>query len=183
MSILNFLLPLTGIAQKQHSKSQRTTSHESNASSRGMIPKARIKTIKMTLAIVSGESLHKLSFWSQLIPTDNLRAEYLKSCDNIFSLWFAVFIFCWVPYFIFDLMDVYGHIPRTKRQMAVAIFIQSLTTLNSAANPIIYFIFSKTQCSPTRYVCWYEAISFNPKRSMSLICKMKHLHRAMLWQN
>ncbi|ELU12393.1 hypothetical protein CAPTEDRAFT_136071, partial [Capitella teleta] len=87
---------------------------ESTTSSRGMIPKARIKTIKMTFAIVT------------------------------------VFIICWVPFFVFDLADVYGLIPRTKHKRAIAIFIQSLATLNSATNPVIYFIFSKTQCSPLR---------------------------------
>ena len=62
----------------------------------------------------------------------------------------AVFIICWLPFFVFDVADVYGLIPKTPHKRAIAIFIQSLATLNSATNPIIYFIFSKTQCSPLR---------------------------------
>ncbi|XP_037089358.1 cardioacceleratory peptide receptor-like isoform X2 [Pollicipes pollicipes] len=76
------------------------------ASSRGLIPKAKIKTIKMTFVIV------------------------------------FVFILCWSPYIVFDLLQVFGHLPRTQTMLAVATFIQSLAPLNSAANPIIYIIFS-----------------------------------------
>ncbi|KAK9752228.1 7 transmembrane receptor (rhodopsin family) [Popillia japonica] len=75
-------------------------------SSSGIIPKAKIKTVKISLVIV------------------------------------AVFILCWSPYIIFDLLQVYGYIPATQTNIAIASFIQSLTPLNSAANPLIYFIFS-----------------------------------------
>jgi neuropeptide S receptor 1 len=54
----------------------------------------------------------------------------------------AVFILCWSPYFVFGLLQVYGHVPNTQRNIAVATFIQSLAPLNSAANPIIYCLFS-----------------------------------------
>ncbi|XP_021367847.1 cardioacceleratory peptide receptor-like isoform X2 [Mizuhopecten yessoensis] len=79
---------------------------ECNVSSRGLIPKAKIKTIKMTFVIV------------------------------------LAFVFCWSPYFVYDLLDVYGHIPRTNEMIAVSTFIQSLAPLNSAANPIIYMLFN-----------------------------------------
>ncbi|KAK8748659.1 hypothetical protein OTU49_015926, partial [Cherax quadricarinatus] len=80
------------------------------ASSRGLIPKAKIKTVKMTLVIV------------------------------------FVFILCWSPYIVFDLLQVYGYVPQTPTNVAVATFIQSLAPLNSAANPIIYCLFSTHIC-------------------------------------
>ena len=72
----------------------------------GLIPKAKVKTIKMTFVIIS------------------------------------VFILCWSPYIVFDLLQVYNLIPDTKTTQAVATFIQSLAPLNSAANPLIYCLFS-----------------------------------------
>lgn len=79
-------------------------------SSRGLIPRAKVKTVKITLVIVS------------------------------------VFILCWSPYIIFDLLQVFGYIPQTQTYIAIATFIQSLAPLNSAANPIIYCIFSTHFC-------------------------------------
>ena len=76
------------------------------ASSRGLIPKAKVKTVKMTFVII------------------------------------FVFILCWSPYIGFDLLQVYGCIPNNQTNRAVATFIQSLAPLNSAANPLIYCLFS-----------------------------------------
>ncbi|KAH8417106.1 hypothetical protein KR222_003256 [Zaprionus bogoriensis] len=76
------------------------------ASSRGIIPRAKVKTVKMTLTIV------------------------------------FVFIICWSPYIIFDLLQVFGQIPHSQTNIAIATFIQSLAPLNSAANPLIYCMFS-----------------------------------------
>lgn len=59
-----------------------------------------------------------------------------------------VFVLCWSPYIVFDLLQVYGYIPRTQSNIAVATLIQSLAPLNSAANPIIYCMFSTSK--PTR---------------------------------
>ncbi|KAJ6640805.1 Cardioacceleratory peptide receptor [Pseudolycoriella hygida] len=84
------------------------------ASSRGIIPRAKIKTVKMTIVIV------------------------------------IVFIVCWSPYIIFDLLQVYGQIPRTQTNIAIASFIQSLAPLNSAANPLIYCLFSTQVCRTLR---------------------------------
>ncbi|XP_015108794.1 cardioacceleratory peptide receptor [Diachasma alloeum] len=91
------------------------------ASSRGLIPRAKIKTVKMTFVIV------------------------------------FVFVLCWSPYIIFDLLQVYGHIPRTQANIAIATFIQSLAPLNSAANPIIYCFFSTSFCKTVRNL---QAISW-----------------------
>ncbi|XP_053201640.1 cardioacceleratory peptide receptor-like [Panonychus citri] len=83
---------------------------KSQVSSRGVIPKAKIKTIKMTLVIV------------------------------------LVFILCWSPYFVWDLLQVYGFIPNNQTTVAISTFIQSMAPLNSAANPIIYGLFSTSLC-------------------------------------
>ncbi|XP_012267616.1 cardioacceleratory peptide receptor-like isoform X2 [Athalia rosae] len=84
------------------------------ASSRGLIPRAKIKSVKMTLVIV------------------------------------FVFIICWIPYIMFDMLQVFEHIPRTQTTIAIATFIQSLAPLNSAANPIIYCVFSSHICRNLR---------------------------------
>ncbi|XP_055539889.1 cardioacceleratory peptide receptor-like [Wyeomyia smithii] len=76
------------------------------ASSRGIIPRAKVKTVKMTIVIV------------------------------------IVFVLCWSPYIVFDLLQVFEQIPRTQTNIAIATFIQSLAPLNSAANPLIYCLFS-----------------------------------------
>ncbi|KAF4521464.1 hypothetical protein B566_EDAN001761 [Ephemera danica] len=109
--------------QSPHGKEEKSASHcawgssrrsdESDsrrASSRGIIPRAKIKTVKMTFVIV------------------------------------FVFIVCWSPYIVFDLLQVFGHVPRTQTNIAVASFIQSLAPLNSAANPLIYCLFSTPVC-------------------------------------
>nr|KAG5690575.1 hypothetical protein BaRGS_009237 [Batillaria attramentaria] len=83
---------------------------DSATSGRGLIPKAKIKTIKMTLVIV------------------------------------LMFVVCWSPYFVFDLLDVYGFIAQSQETVAVSTFIQSLAPLNSAANPIIYAGFNTKMC-------------------------------------
>ncbi|CAL1539832.1 unnamed protein product [Lymnaea stagnalis] len=80
------------------------------ASSRGVIPRAKMKTIKMTLVIV------------------------------------LVFIVCWSPYFVYDLLSVYGYVPVSQDTAALSTFIQSLAPLNSAANPIIYASFNTKMC-------------------------------------
>ncbi|XP_055602618.1 cardioacceleratory peptide receptor-like [Uranotaenia lowii] len=80
------------------------------ASSRGIIPKAKVKTVKMTIVIV------------------------------------IVFVLCWSPYIVFDLLQVFQQIPKTQTNIAIATFIQSLAPLNSAANPLIYCLFSTQVC-------------------------------------
>ncbi|XP_058801461.1 cardioacceleratory peptide receptor-like [Phymastichus coffea] len=89
---------------------QDQTRDTRRASSRGLILRAKIKTVKMTFVIV------------------------------------FVFILCWSPYIVFDLLQVYGQVPKSQTNIAVATFIQSLAPLNSAANPIIYCLFSTPFC-------------------------------------
>ncbi|XP_015595881.1 cardioacceleratory peptide receptor isoform X2 [Cephus cinctus] len=97
------------------------------ASSRGLIPRAKIKTVKMTFVIV------------------------------------FVFILCWSPYIVFDLLQVFGHIPNTQTNIAIATFIQSLAPLNSAANPIIYCAFSSHICGNLRKVPPFRWIIGGPR--------------------
>ena len=113
-----------GKAMANSVNAEATDEQESRrASSRGLIPKAKVKTVKMTFVII------------------------------------FVFILCWSPYMVYDLLQVllqallllfisrvfslrfkvYDLIPRNY---AVATFFQSLAPLNSAANPLIYCLFS-----------------------------------------
>ena len=89
-----------------------------------------------------------------------------------------MFILCWSPYILFDLLQVrstsacplftqttthinvletnvnfqvYQLIPNNQTSQAVATFIQSLAPLNSAANPIIYCMFS---ANLGKYIRW-----------------------------
>ncbi|BET00264.1 receptor [Nesidiocoris tenuis] len=91
---------------RQYTQKATNNDETRRASSRGIIPQAKVKTVKMTFIIV------------------------------------LVFVLCWSPYIVFDLLQVYGHIPRTQTNIAVASLIQSLAPLNSAANPLIYCLFS-----------------------------------------
>ncbi|CAG4958824.1 unnamed protein product [Parnassius apollo] len=90
------------------------------ASSRGLIPRAKIKSVKMTFVIV------------------------------------FVFVLCWSPYIVFDLLQVYNHIPPTQTNLAIATLIQSLAPLNSAANPLICCMFSPHIYSSLRRVPPYR---------------------------
>ncbi|XP_062606578.1 cardioacceleratory peptide receptor-like [Saccostrea cucullata] len=87
-----------------------------DSSSRGLIPKAKIKTVKMTFVIV------------------------------------LAFILCWSPYWIFNILQTFGHLTPSQTLFALIVFFQSLSSLNSAANPVIFFIFNsvlyKRLCSP-----------------------------------
>ncbi|XP_018497696.2 cardioacceleratory peptide receptor [Galendromus occidentalis] len=91
------------------------------ASSRGIIPRAKIKTIKMTLIIV------------------------------------FVFVICWSPYMIYDLLQVYDYVifEDKKTENAVSTFMQSLAPLNSLANPIVYCLFSTHICRNIRNHPWF----------------------------
>ena len=77
-----------------------------------------------------------------------------------------MFILCWSPYFVWDLLQVYGYIPKTQKTIAVSTFIQSLAPLNSAANPIIYCLFSTRICRNLRSVL---------EQLTSVVCKIKPL--------
>ncbi|XP_005090066.1 cardioacceleratory peptide receptor [Aplysia californica] len=62
----------------------------------------------------------------------------------------VVYILCWSPYFVFNLCQVYGALPATPRWAKITTFVQSLAPLNSAANPVIYGVFSTRICSYLR---------------------------------
>ncbi|CAG5119234.1 unnamed protein product, partial [Candidula unifasciata] len=100
------------LLRENSTRRDRTTNCQS---SRGIIPQAKIRTIKMTFLIV------------------------------------LVFILCWSPYFIFNLCHVFGALPNTPTIEKFTTFIQSMAPLNSAANPIIYGIFSTRVCRYIKY--------------------------------
>ncbi|XP_065352060.1 cardioacceleratory peptide receptor-like isoform X2 [Cloeon dipterum] len=74
----------------------------------------------------------------------------IKTVKMTFIIVF-VFVLCWSPYMVFDLLQVFGHVPNTQTNIAVATFIQSLAPLNSAANPLIYCFFSTPICRTLRF--------------------------------
>lgn len=79
-----------------------------------------------------------------------MHEKFLLIFFKYFAHIFAVFVICWSPYIIFDLLQVFGQIEKTQPNIAIATFIQSLAPLNSAANPIIYFLFSTQMCRNAR---------------------------------
>ncbi|XP_007523446.1 neuropeptide S receptor isoform X1 [Erinaceus europaeus] len=56
------------------------------------------------------------------------------------------FIFCWSPYFLFDILDNFSLLPDTKERFYASVIIQNLPALNSAINPLIYCMFSHSLC-------------------------------------
>ncbi|XP_076328800.1 cardioacceleratory peptide receptor-like [Tachypleus tridentatus] len=103
------------------------------ASSRGIIPKAKIKSVKMTLVIV------------------------------------FVFILCWSPYFIYDLLQVYGFIPINQTLIAISTFIQALAPLNSATNPIIYCLFSRPSCKNIKNMKRKSTLNMGSRKTTHLL--------------
>uniref|UniRef100_A0A8C5KRQ0 Neuropeptide S receptor n=1 Tax=Jaculus jaculus TaxID=51337 RepID=A0A8C5KRQ0_JACJA len=60
------------------------------------------------------------------------------------------FICCWSPYFLFDMLDNFSLLPDTQERFYASVIIQNLPALNSAINPLIYFLFSGSTCLPCR---------------------------------
>ena len=167
------------------------------ASSRGLIPKAKVKTVKMTCVIILGNPTPipntSFSVHPVLVAVHRLRPTPGNSAFSIFRTWtmdkmFLLVIgvlhfipitaalicqsFCPFEFqtntvnlknlaveykedltlskqkqietllMCFVVVKVYGLIPDSPTSQAVATFIQSLAPLNSAANPLIYCLFS-----------------------------------------
>ncbi|KAL4217493.1 7 transmembrane receptor (rhodopsin) [Mactra antiquata] len=108
---------------KSSPKQTRQRSQNIGRSSKGIIPQAKIRTVKMTFTIV------------------------------------LAFIICWSPYFIFNVCSLLGHVPHTQEMLAMTTFVQSLAPLNSAANPLIYGIFSTRVCRYLRQLKVFRVIS------------------------
>ncbi|XP_004676906.1 PREDICTED: neuropeptide S receptor [Condylura cristata] len=60
------------------------------------------------------------------------------------------FICCWSPYFLFDILDNFSLLPDTRERFYASVIIQNLPALNSAINPLIYCVFSRSICFPCR---------------------------------
>ncbi|WAR10909.1 CCAPR-like protein [Mya arenaria] len=95
-----------------------------------IIPAIIIASCYIAIAVV---------IWSK---SNKFKSPDTRRCSEKSSLSKSVFIFCWAPYFIWDLLYVFGHIKMSQRSIAISTFIQSLAPLNSAANPIIYTLFN-----------------------------------------
>jgi len=130
--IASAIIPRVPLTEARRQRIALEDAEYRRASSRGLIPKAKVKTVKMTVVII------------------------------------FVFVLCWSPYIVFDLLQVFGLIPQNPTSIAVATFIQSLAPLNSAANPIIYCIFSanmgkycrSSQCPVSLCSCWHKEDTF-----------------------
>ncbi|XP_052813763.1 cardioacceleratory peptide receptor-like isoform X2 [Mya arenaria] len=141
-----FLMPPpeteNGITQRASPKKVRSMSANIGRSSRGVIPQAKIRTVKMTFTIV------------------------------------LMFIICWSPYFIFNLLQLLHYVPNTKDMHALATFIQNLAALNSAANPLIYGIFSTRICrylrKPKRRQTSFTMETVTRRRSSRIILKKQN---------
>jgi hypothetical protein len=93
-----------------------------NARSLGVIPRAKIKTVKMTLVIVIGESNGKF---------DRLSAWHVSA-----------FTACWSPYFLLNIMNSLNLIEN----FTLIRVTSSLCYMNSLANPLIYWLFETNFC-------------------------------------
>ncbi|XP_035866347.1 neuropeptide S receptor [Phyllostomus discolor] len=60
------------------------------------------------------------------------------------------FICCWSPYFLFDMLDNFSLLPDTRERVYASVIIQNLPALNSAINPLVYFLFSSHVGFPCR---------------------------------
>lgn len=79
------------------------------------------------------------SIWNDARASKMPRFSFMYVCITFF---FTVFVFCWTPYWTFNLLAVYDRVPHSQSNIAISVFIQSLTSLNSAANPLIFFLFN-----------------------------------------
>ena len=115
LSSKNFmiLVPLTEVRRQrialEDAENRRT-------SSRGLIPKAKVKTIKMTFVIIFGKKTtttttekHPLVVsWFLSLFQNPSNTGFHK---NLFSLLLVlVFVLCWSPYIVFDLLQVKSRI-------------------------------------------------------------------------
>ncbi|XP_051835381.1 neuropeptide S receptor isoform X2 [Antechinus flavipes] len=60
------------------------------------------------------------------------------------------FVICWSPYFLFDILDNFSLLPKTKERFYASVIIQNLPVLNSAINPLIFCLFNNSLCHPCR---------------------------------
>jgi len=107
-----------------------------NARSLGVIPRAKIKTVKMTLVIVIGKTNSH--------PNMFIRIEINGIFDLVLSLmiFFVAFTACWSPYFLLMIM----HSLNLIQNYVLIRVTSSLCYMNSLANPLIYWLFATNFC-------------------------------------
>lgn len=130
--------------QMQRQKQQQQSVDRGNCVAQqhgsGVIPKARIKTIKMTLVIV------------------------------------AAFVLCWSPFYIINMCSVFGWMKNdTNFATALRTLSQSLAHLNSAVNPIIFWLFSSKRNSPRRQTSKEDEEAEEKRKPRSFMDSIKHL--------
>jgi len=102
----------------------------------------------------------------------------------------AAFVFCWSPYFVYQLLDVYRLLDSYNRQRKyyVTLFIQSLSHLNSVANPIIYMLFSTSvvggmwfvfTCT-LDFVPYFQIQSFETVKLMNISFEISNIRREII---
>ncbi|XP_033728167.1 cardioacceleratory peptide receptor-like [Pecten maximus] len=73
-----------------------------------------------------------------------------------------VFVLCWCPYIVFNLLHLYAFSDEELTSPvlgAATAWIQSMAPLNSAANPIIYGVFSTRICRNLRRIPLFNCIA------------------------
>ena len=94
-----------------------------------------------------------------IICNQHFELSFRSLCTHVLSCVFAVFVLCWSPYFVFNLLDVFEVLPAEgPRIVPIRAFVQAVAPLNSAVNPIIYGIFSTRICNNLRYSIQFYSI-------------------------
>ncbi|KAI0239892.1 hypothetical protein LSAT2_009386, partial [Lamellibrachia satsuma] len=71
------------------------------------------------------------------------------------------FLCCWTPYFVFDLLQVFGVVVLdTDALITINVFIQSFSSMHSAVNPVTFFIFNTRLCTQLscRFCSWVRRL-------------------------
>ncbi|XP_052834476.1 cardioacceleratory peptide receptor [Octopus bimaculoides] len=95
---------------------------------------------------ITSNSGHRFEYDTHYSRKTHIPQARIRTIKMTFLI-VLVFILCWSPYMIYDLLQVYDLL---EENVAVATFVQSLAPLNSAANPIIYGIFTTRICKSLR---------------------------------
>lgn len=119
---------------------------------------------------------------------DRRRPKRSKVTRLVMTL-IAVYIFCWLPYWILQLVLI-GEEPRMahRRFMIICFHVSSfLTYANSAINPVLYTFLSENFKNSMKEACsCYQQLSYMPRNnSMNLIGKVDgiNIKHSMLMKN
>ena len=69
-----------------------------------------------------------------------------------------VFVLCWLPFFIANIVNLFYIIPESETSATVFFFLVILTYVNSCANPILYvFLSDNFKQSFQKVLCFHKA--------------------------